>query len=153
MTNRFISIDESRRALEYIRSMSQQYQDFSNDSLMKLIASDIRTPVTVLKTISENTSNVELLRRIATNPNTSEEVLNRLAKHGNKEVRLALATNPNTANIAVTPLSFDDSPTVRFTLAENPYTNTVVLETLRDDEDPVIAYQAQETLTRTQPAV
>lgn len=143
-----IRIEEARDALRYIRYMAQKHCELNYDCLMKYVASDKKTPSSVLNAIAGNTSNVELLIRIAANPVSPSKLLHELATHENKEVRLAVADNPNASGLVVAPLVDDESPTVRYVLAENPTTNEFVLEKLTRDDNPFVAHRAEETLFR-----
>lgn len=142
--------EELQIALEYIKTYMNNNEELANDSAVRCIASDPQTPAVVLRGIACEIRSIDILSRIAANPATSADVLAVLAKHPDKEVRLAVASNHNANMLVVMPLTTDDSPTVRFVLAENPFTDDLVLESLTLDENPFVAHRASVTIERLQ---
>ncbi|MHB1762645.1 MAG: HEAT repeat domain-containing protein [Acidimicrobiales bacterium] len=72
---------------------------------------------------------------VAWNPNTPGEVLARLAKDEDEDVREAVAWNPNTPGEALAGLAEDEDEDVRAAVAGNPSTPREVLAGLAEDED------------------
>lgn len=68
---------------------------------------------------------------LATNPNTSGEVLNHLTR--TRKVRSRVADNPNTPPATLTRLAKDDFDDVRGAVAQNPSTPIKTLNVLADD--------------------
>src|SRR5690606_1472344 len=122
--------EELRTSILYIAEYINRRADLTYDYALKSIASDPSTPPTVLKCIAYESSNAEVLERVAANRSTGNDVLASLATNADKDIRLAVANNHNANRITIGPLLVDESPTVRYILAENPYTDEFVLEKL-----------------------
>jgi len=79
--------------------------------------------------------NSKHLRLIAQNLNTSQEVLNRLSKDQDRQVRLNVAHNSNTSPETLDYLSRDKDSDVRLNVAENPNTSPETLKQMSIDEE------------------
>lgn len=90
-----------------------------------------------------------LLERLAENPNTPAETLEKLIRSDCAQVRAAVADNPKAPFEILFALSRDEQADVRYRLAENYLAPSKILEILADDENPFVAHRAQETIRRT----
>jgi len=113
------------------------------------LASNPDTAPEVLEKLAARES-IELLTRVAENPQTESITLERLANHEAAEVRSAVAENRNTPATAIESLAADESVSVRFALAENANSPLEVLEALSSDDNPYVAARAKQTLNRIQ---
>lgn len=93
----------------------------------------------------------EVLERIAENPQTDPHTLACLGTVSQAEVRMAVVENGNTPLATLVALAFDESVDVRFRLAENHNVSQQILELLTDDDNPYVSWRAQSTLERLQP--
>jgi 3-methyladenine DNA glycosylase AlkC len=73
--------------------------------------------------------------RVAENPNTPPEVLEKLANDVDYWVRYGVAENPNTPPKVLEQLATDEDYIIRCYVAKNPNTLPEVLEKLANDED------------------
>jgi hypothetical protein len=111
----------------------------------KRLASNPGTAPEVLDKLASKQS-TELSERIAENAQTDPATLAKLSDHDAVEVRTAVAENQNTSAETIQKLVGDDNPDVRYRLAENPGTSPEILEILAIDENPYVAARAQDTL-------
>jgi hypothetical protein len=74
--------------------------------------------------------------RLASNPATSEEVLDYLRKTGDRHVCERIATNPRSSDATLTALANHPAPEVRAALSENPYCPITILYRLARDTHP-----------------
>lgn len=86
--------------------------------------------------------------RVAENAQTNSETLEQLSTHEGHDVRGAVSENANTSNEALQALAGDDHPDVRFRMAANAQMPVDVLETLAQDDNPYVVARAQETLQK-----
>lgn len=99
----------------------------------------------VLEKLSESGSD-DLSKRVAENPNTAPATLDKLAGHDSAEVRIAVADNHSTPKETLRALAADANPDVRYRLAENMETSVTMLEALAEDENPYVVARAEDTL-------
>lgn len=85
---------------------------------------------------------------VAINPHCPEATLMSLASHQNALVRAALSENPACPITVLYSLSKDEHPDVRFSLSENPNLPDSILQDLSQDENPFVAMQANKSLRR-----
>jgi hypothetical protein len=116
------------------------------------LASNPETSPEVLEKLA-NKNQPEVVERVAENPQTPPQTLEKLSGHDVPEVRVAVTENKNTPIEAIKSLAKDDNPDVRYRLAENPETPPEVLQDLLDDENPYVVARAKETLKHTQSIV
>jgi hypothetical protein len=130
-------------------SKSNQNLDKTNSfSLAKCrLASNPGTSRDVLNKLAEKPQ-TEVLERIAENRHTSSETLEKLADKNISEVRSALADNAHTPTQVIETLASDENPDVRYILAENPNTPKEILDKLTVDDNPYVSFRAQRTLRR-----
>ncbi len=110
------------------------------------LASHPDTSPEVLDKLADGDS-TELLERVAENEQTTPDTLEKLSTHATQEVRSAVTDNVNTPDSALRSLAADEHPDVRYRLAGNPQTPVDVLETLTDDDNPYVVARAQDTLS------
>jgi hypothetical protein len=72
---------------------------------------------------------------VAGNPGCPQELLDSLAREGDKKNWTAFVENPNCPAIVLSELALDDNKWVRLGVAENPHCPTSILETLASDGD------------------
>ncbi len=135
------------------------------------VAAHRQTPEPVLRGIAARDDSYLVHWGLAGNPNTPRDILERIAKDGDRVTAQGLAANPNTplpvlAGLAASPEQFvrwglarnpaidaaimarlaaDPDETVRFYLSLNPAATTGVLDTLaRDPSERVRRYAAQQ---------
>ncbi|MCA9814464.1 MAG: hypothetical protein R3C24_02345 [Cyanobacteriota/Melainabacteria group bacterium] len=119
----------------------------SDPHLPAIITSDPNTPRKFLALFAQSTEK-DILERLAANPNTPDDVLMGLADHYDSAVRLALANNNRAPDMVIETLVEDDSVNVRFTVASNPNSSKRALEALEDDNNPYVVRRASKTLNR-----
>ena len=103
----------------------------------------------VLEKLGEK-DNDDLKQRVAENANTSTDTLDKLSTHESSDVRIAVAENLSTSGPTLETLATDENPDVRYRLAENPETPLPILEHLAQDENPYVVARAQDTLNAVQ---
>jgi CheY-like chemotaxis protein len=113
------------------------------------LASHPETTPEVLEKLGERGSD-QVSERVAENANTPPATLDKLASHDNPDVRVAVADNHGTSAETLEALAADPNPDVRFRVAENPDTPVELLETLAEDENPYVVARAEDTLTAVQ---
>jgi len=86
--------------------------------------------------------------RIASDPNTPDVVLRRLAEEGDSAVQALVAENSNTPVDSIWRLAREPNSDIRYSLAENHAIAIEVLNLLADDENPYVAQRANKTLKR-----
>ena len=129
----------------YIRAAIQNISDMSEEDQIDL-ALDNNTPADVLTELANtaNEDNIldteELVKRIASNPNTPPEILERFATqspfiHIEPLVR-RVASNPSTPPELLSSL-IDYSANVRAIVAENPSTPITILKMLSNPEEHI----------------
>jgi hypothetical protein len=91
-----------------------------------------------------------VLVRIAENPRADAHTLASLACKPDAEVRMAVAENANAPLATLVALAFDESADVRYCLAENHNISRQILALLVDDENPYVSRRAALTLDRLQ---
>ncbi len=128
--------------------MTSSQSDNSNaSSITKRLASHPEASPQLLDKLTETDSQV-VLERIAENSQTAPETLDKLSSHDEPTVRSAVVDNENTPASTLQSLSEDEHPDVRFRVAENPQVPAQILENLTEDENPYVAARAQETLKK-----
>lgn len=115
--------------------------------LKRMMASNPQTSPELLDFLS-CVSDEAALVRIAENPNTSRETLSVLAFHNDAEVRCAVADNINTPDTCFKRLAMDESSDVRYRVAENPSAPLASLYAVLKDENPYVSQRAKRTLSR-----
>ncbi len=81
-----------------------------------------------------NSKNEKIRLLVACNPNTSVDMLNKLAENRDQAVRRAVACNPNISIDMLNKLSTDQDYGVRRTVARHPNTSSDILNKLAGDE-------------------
>lgn len=99
----------------------------------------------VLDKLSDKGS-IDVVKRVAENNQAAPETLEKLAAHDEAEVRAAVTENANTPAELLSALSQDENPDVRFELAANANTPVPILESLKQDENPYVVDRAEKTL-------
>lgn len=87
--------------------------------------------------------------RVASNPRCQESTLKALLNHPEAEVRAELSENPYCPITILYRLATDKHEDVRLRLAENPKLPLSILEELSEDENPFVAARAKETLRKS----
>lgn len=87
--------------------------------------------------------------RIAINPHSPESALMLLANHPEPAVRAELSDNPACSITILSRLSKDEHSDVRLRLAENPNLPLQILEELSEDENPFVAAQAKDSISKS----
>lgn len=147
------SIGQSNNSFELFHKYSERLAEkwglnsASDPHLPALITSDPNTPRKFLALFAQSTEK-DILERLASNPNTPDDVLLGLADHYESSVRLALANNNCAPDKVIESLVEDDSVNVRFTVASNPNSSKRALEALEDDTNPYVVRRASKTLNR-----
>lgn len=98
---------------------------------------------------ADNIDNVR--RRVAENPKSPQDLLDKLSGDENPEVRIAVAENPYASTDLLNILATDEHVDVRYSLAENPNLPIEILTLLLDDENPYVSTRAQKTLRMVNP--
>jgi len=111
------------------------------------LASNPGTASEVLDKLA-NSSKPDIAERVAENPNTGADTLEKLSNHESSEVRGAVTENTNTSDETLEQHSTDKNPDVRFRLAENANTPVELLESLALDDNPFVLSRAEDTLER-----
>lgn len=119
----------------------------SDPHLPAIITSDPNTPRKFLALFAQSTEK-DILERLAANPNTPDDVLMGLADHYDSAVRTALANNNSAPDEVIESLVDDDSINVRYTVASNPNSSKQALEALEGDSNPYVVRRASKTLHR-----
>lgn len=117
----------------------------SDPRLPSIITSDPNTPQKFLALFAQSSEN-DILERLASNPNTPEEVLIGLADHYEQSVRVAAANNNKAPDTVSESLARDESINVRFSVASNPHSSQDALERLEEDGNPYVVRRARKTL-------
>jgi len=112
------------------------------------LASHPDTSAEVLDKLSQKRGSVQLLERVAEHSQASPVTLERLSIHETPEIRSAVADNKNADIHTIEFLAADESPDVRYVLAENAHTPTKVLKSLANDENPYVNLRARQTLNK-----
>jgi hypothetical protein len=95
-------------------------------------------------------ASTEVSERVAENANTPATTLDKLANHDSTDVRIAVADNSGTPTDTLENLAKDENPDVRYRVAENPETPIAILETLAEDDNPYVVARAEDTLDSVQ---
>ncbi|MBI1271883.1 hypothetical protein GC174_15770 [bacterium] len=119
----------------------------SDPHLPAIITSDPNTPRKFLALYAQSTEK-DILERLAANPNTPDDVLMGLADHYDSAVRTALANNNCAPDKVIESLVEDESVNVRFTVASNPHSSKRALKALERDCNPYVVRRASKTLNR-----
>jgi len=103
------------------------------------------TPPAILRLLADITdeldsgyassSNAQIRKHIAENPNTPTDLLRRLAHRAHWEVRAAVARNPNTPEDVLLQKCRDGNDLVRFAIIQNPNVTDRVLRVLVEDKE------------------
>jgi len=109
------------------------------------LASNPESSPEVLEKLSDK-GNTDVTTRVAENSQATPTILEKLASHDSHEVRSAVTKNPNTPGEVLHILAQDEHPDVRFELAGNANTPVEILESLKNDENPYVVDRAQKTL-------
>lgn len=108
------------------------------------------TPEITLMILS-NDKNPKIRQRLAENPNSPLNILNKLLCDDCTEVRKALVDNPSVPAHMLELLVRDPSPDVRYALAECPALPERILLSLLRDENPYVANRATRTYQSLHP--
>lgn len=107
------------------------------------------TSVTLLRYIaSRYFGRWHIMRELAGNPCTPEDVLTQCATYPMPSVRVALANNRKAPSELRRQLSLDDEWMVRWALTQNPSTEYSVLRALAEDRDVRVGKSARHKLTK-----
>ncbi|MBX9721854.1 MAG: hypothetical protein K2X81_10705 [Candidatus Obscuribacterales bacterium] len=93
--------------------------------------------------------NSRVCEQVAANPRCPEKAMISLAKHSSPEVRAQLSENPVCPITVLYDLARDEHPDVRYCMAENPNLPLSILDELSQDENPFISARAHQTLNRS----
>ena len=91
---------------------------------------------------------VSKLIELAQSADTPPEILERIARSSNFDVRWATAGNPSTPLITIWTFVADVNPAIRYLVADSSLVSTEVLEVLSEDRDPYVSARALKTLNR-----
>lgn len=119
----------------------------SDPRLPAIITSDSKTPRKFLALFAQSTEK-DILERLASNPNTPEEVLIGLADHYEQSVREAAANNNEAPDAVSESLAQDENLNVRFAVASNPHSSLKALESLQEDWNPYVVRRANKTVNK-----
>ena len=119
----------------------------SDPRLPAIMTSDANTPKKFLALFAQSTEK-DILERLASNPNTPEEVLIGLADHYEQSVREATANNNMAPDVVSESLAKDENLNVRFAVASNPHSSTKALEHLSEDWNPYVVRRARKTINK-----
>ncbi|MGB5636857.1 MAG: HEAT repeat domain-containing protein, partial [Waterburya sp.] len=108
---------------------------------LKLQAADTKASKNILKKLAKH-QNYEVRQEVAKNTTTPTDVLISLAEDDNEKVRLAVATNSNTTIEVLGNLAEDDNEKVRLAIATNSNTTIEVLENLAEDDNEEVRLAA-----------
>ncbi len=112
------------------------------------LASNPQTSTEVLNFLAK-VGDKRVCERIAGHPRCSEKTMQSLLHHPDAEVRAELSENPCCPITVLYRLATDSHPDVRFRLAENPHLPISILNELSNDENPYIAARAETTLHKS----
>ncbi len=126
--------------------------DFDALHVRRVVASNPNTPQQVLERLASEESAV-IRRHVALNPKTPVETLKKLSEDRETDVRLAVAENAQTPQDILTFLSSDQDMDVRYGVAENPHMPENILVELTQDDNPYIRCRALKTLQMLAPDV
>ena len=111
------------------------------------LASNPETSEEVLEYLRK-VGNARVCERVAQNPRCSEMTLRALAEHADPQVRASICENAYCPITILYRLAKDEHPDVRYCLAENPNLPNSILEELCEDENPFVNARAHSTLRR-----
>jgi hypothetical protein len=143
---RFLGRNDDGSAKSESGRQSQQAMQFT--LAKQRLASNPGTRPEVLDKLAKRADAPPIMERVAENSSTDPATLQELAQHEEPSVRAAVGENQNTPSEVIEELACDHSLDVRYMLAENPATPVDVLEKLANDENPYISLRAQQTLQR-----
>jgi hypothetical protein len=126
--------------------------EFDALHVRRVVASNPNTPQQVLERLAGEESAV-IRRHVALNPKTPVDTLRRLAEDRETDVRLAVAENVHTPQEILCVLSADEDMDVRYGVAENPHMPEDILVELSQDDNPYIRCRALKTLQMLAPDV
>lgn len=113
----------------------------------KRLASNPDTHPDTLEKLADKGSH-DIVQRVAENISTPEPVFEKLANHESPEIRSAVSHNPSASLKTKEPLATDSDPSVRFSVAENPNTPLEILSDLAEDENAYVSERAKQTLNK-----
>jgi len=128
-------------------SPSQQDEGQFKKAKQRLASNPDTSPETLDKLSKKDEPTIK--ERVAENPKTTSSTLKELSENDSAEVKLAVAENTNTPSESLETLAEDPNPDVRYRLAENPNTPREILESLKKDENPYVNVKAEESLQAT----
>ena len=117
----------------------------SDDYTRQITLFDDTKPI-ILDRLGKYSTDSATLRNIARNPNISSEILDRLSKSNDINVRCTVATNDNLSQETIQYMMTDSSPYVRECLAANPNISTEDLRVLAHDESARVRRRAEDYL-------
>ena len=103
----------------------------------KKLAKNPNTSEEVLQQLAQD-ENQDVRWEVAKNPNTSEEVLQQLARDEIVQVRAGVGFNSNTPVALLQQLASEESFHTRLTVANNPNTPEAILQQLAQDKEPMV---------------
>jgi len=98
------------------------------------IATNPKTPVTLLEKLADKKEYWWVKKKVANNPSTTAALLEKLASDKNDWVRAIVASNPNTNPATLEMLAGDAEFGIRYRVAENLNTPASALEKLAGDK-------------------
>ena len=90
------------------------------------MAENINTPLDLLRKLAKD-KDADVKYHVASNPNTPLGILRKLTKSANSEVRVGVAENPNIPEDVLRELVKDESVSVRWELALNSNVSSTLL--------------------------
>jgi len=115
----------------------------NNDSEIRIqVALDSRTPPDILLMLGGERRSVRVRRAVASNPNSSAQILNSLATDADAEVRQSVAFNVSTPDEVLRELA-DRSIDLAILVALNPGVTTGTLDILSKDSDHLARFVAK----------
>ena len=119
--------------------------------VLGLIASNPQTPSAILDELAEAVERGQVipgvLEKIAENPNSDLNLLEKLTNNRSAVVRAAVANNPGSVPL-MWKLACDTNALVRYRVAKNKHFPEHVYQSLALDEEPRVAERARKTLDK-----
>ena len=116
-----------------------------NEEVQLSLASNPQTSSEVLDFLAK-VGDKRVCERVAGHPRCSEATMQSLLHHPEAEVRAELSENPCCPITVLYRLATDRHPDVRLRLAENPHLPISILNELSNDENPYVASRAETTI-------
>ena len=141
--------DSKETYLEYCQRAYKLFglSSFSDPELPEVICTDAHTPQRFLALYAQS-SESNLLNKLASNPNTPQDVLAGLAYHYETSVRVMTASNSRISVALSESLALDESCSVRHSVASNLSSSVEALRLLRTDLNRFVSKRANNTLDK-----